>query len=97
MQQGALWHFGALSPQVRPLKVLFCVQNLLPCLEQIARRPEELLHEALAPATERIFEALGTFSTEAEVKVCSNMLNKNLANLLLLRLFRNKFRKFYER
>ena len=77
--RAALWRFGALSGHVRPQKGRVYAQNLLPCLEQIARRPEELLHEALALASHQILAALGTFSSDSELKVLLRTLLKNLA------------------
>ncbi|XP_059488388.1 huntingtin isoform X2 [Neocloeon triangulifer] len=76
--RAALWRFGALSHLIRPQKGRVYMQNLVPCLDQIAKRPEELVLETLATAVEQIFSAIGTFAVDAEIKL---LLKTFLANL----------------
>ncbi|XP_065352177.1 huntingtin isoform X1 [Cloeon dipterum] len=76
--RAALWRFGALSHLIRPQKGRVYMQNLVPCLDQIAKRPEEQVLETLAVAVEQIFTSIGTFAADAEIKM---LLKTLLANL----------------
>jgi len=67
--RAALWRFGALGHLIRPQKGRVYMQNLIPCLEQIARRPEEPVLETMALAVEQIFSSIGTYATDSEIKV----------------------------
>lgn len=53
----------------RPQKGKPFVTNLMPCLIQISKRPEEPVQETLANAMPQIFRALGLFTTDKDVKV----------------------------
>lgn len=74
----ALLKFSELAAKIRPQKCRPYVENLLPCLVKIARRQEEVVHEALAVAIPRIFQALGSFTQEKEI---FPMLKTYIANL----------------
>lgn len=45
------------------------MQNLLPCFSQISTRHEDLLYESLPGSFSKIFENLGTFLNDEEIKV----------------------------
>lgn len=62
----------------RPQKGRAYVQNLLPCVTRMARRPEEPLLDTLATALDKIMPALGHFTNDNEVK---NLLKAFLLNL----------------
>ncbi|RZF49148.1 hypothetical protein LSTR_LSTR008434 [Laodelphax striatellus] len=76
--RAALWRFGELAHMIRPQKGKPFIQNLVPCIIQIAKRTEELVLETLATAMPKIFLALGTFTTDNDVK---SLLKTFLANL----------------
>ncbi|XP_039275419.1 huntingtin isoform X2 [Nilaparvata lugens] len=76
--RAALWRFGELAHMIRPQKGKPFIQNLVPCIIQIAKRTEELVLETLATAMPKIFLALGTFTTDNDIK---SLLRTFLANL----------------
>lgn len=53
----------------RPQKGKPYVQNLVPCIIQIAKRTEEPVLETLAAAMPKIFSALGSFAADNDIKV----------------------------
>jgi hypothetical protein len=53
----------------RPQKGKPYIQSLVPYIEKIVKRQEEAVLETLATAVDHIFQALGIFSTDSEVKV----------------------------
>ena len=66
--KSALVKFSELSPFIRPQKCRAYVVNLLPCLNKIARRNEESLHETLAECLPKLFRVLGNFTNDNEIK-----------------------------
>lgn len=53
----------------RPQKGKPYVLNLVPCIINIAQRTEESVLETLASAIPKIFKALGSFTSDNDVKV----------------------------
>ena len=53
----------------RPQKGKPYVQNLVPCIVEIAKRKEEPVLETLASALQKILAALGNFTTDSDIKV----------------------------
>nr|XP_045607422.1 huntingtin-like isoform X3 [Procambarus clarkii] len=76
--RAALSRFAALCHHIRPQKGRAYVQNLLPYVTRMARRPEEPLLETLAAALEKIMPTLGHFTNDNEIK---NLLKAFLPNL----------------
>ncbi|XP_075211811.1 huntingtin isoform X2 [Lycorma delicatula] len=76
--RAALWRFAELAHMIRPQKGKPYVQNLVPCIIQIAKRTEEPVLETLAAAMPKIFAALGCFTTDNDVK---SLLRTFLANI----------------
>ena len=66
--KSALVKFSELAPFIRPQKCRAYVVNLLPCLNKIARRNEESLHETLAECIPKLFRVLGNFTNDNEIK-----------------------------
>ena len=67
--KSALVKFSELAPFIRPQKCRAYVVNLLPCLNKIARRNEESLHETLAECLPKLFRVLGNFTNDGEIKL----------------------------
>ncbi|KAK3887735.1 hypothetical protein Pcinc_008172 [Petrolisthes cinctipes] len=76
--RAALSRFASLCHHIRPQKGRAYVQNLLPYVTRMARRPEEPLLDTLAMALDKIMPALGHFTNDNEVK---NLLKAFLQNL----------------
>ena len=67
--RAALLKFAHLSPLIRPQKCRAYLVNLLPSLVKIARRQEEVVHEALAATIPPVFAVLGPFTNDNEVRL----------------------------
>ena len=61
---------AGLSRHIRPAKCRPYLVNLLPCLEALASRSENALHETLALAFPNLFAVLGPHSNDNEVIPC---------------------------
>ena len=64
----------------RPKKCRAYVQNLLPHLNKLSKRPEEALLETLAFSLEKIMTTLGHFTNDNEVKTLLKAFIPNLSN-----------------
>ncbi|CAL4162698.1 unnamed protein product, partial [Meganyctiphanes norvegica] len=76
--RAALTRFAALCHHIRPQKCRAYVQNLLPYLTRMAKRPEELLLETLANSLDKIMPTLGHFTNDNEIR---NLLKAFLPNM----------------
>ncbi|XP_070540509.1 huntingtin-like isoform X2 [Ptychodera flava] len=67
--RAALWRFADLAHFIRPQKCRPYVVNLVPCVQRIARRPEEAVQESLGTFMNKILPVLGSFTNDTEVKL----------------------------
>uniref|UniRef100_A0A1B6D7Q0 Huntingtin n=1 Tax=Clastoptera arizonana TaxID=38151 RepID=A0A1B6D7Q0_9HEMI len=78
--RAALWRFAEIAHMIRPQKGKPYVQNLFPCLIEISKRKEELLLETLSVAIPKIMKALGTFTTDSDIKKLLKSFMNNLSD-----------------
>ena len=76
--RAAVSRFSDLAQHIRPAKCRPYLVNLLPCLEALASRSEEAIHETLALAFPSLFAVLGPHSNDNEVRL---LLKAFLANV----------------
>ncbi len=76
--RAAVSRFSGLAKHIRPAKCRPYLVNLLPCLEALALRSEEAIHETLAQAFPSLFSVLGPHSNDNEVRL---LLKAFLANV----------------
>ena len=76
--RAALTRFSQLARHIRPAKCRPYLVNLLPCLQSLAARSEEQLHESLAAAFPNLFAVLGPHSNDNEIRI---LLKAFLANV----------------
>ena len=67
--RAALTRFSQLARHIRPAKCRPYLVNLLPCLQSLAARSEEQLHESLAAAFPNLFAVLGPHSNDNEIRI----------------------------
>ena len=76
--RAAVSRFSGLARHIRPAKCRPYLVNLLPCLEALAKRSEEAVHETLASAFPSLFSVLGPHTNDNEVRI---LLKAFLANV----------------
>ena len=76
--RAAVSRFSGLARHIRPAKCRPYLVNLLPCLEALASRSEEAIHETLALSFPSLFAVLGPHSNDNEVRL---LLKAFLANV----------------
>ena len=76
--RAAMTRFSQLAKHIRPSKCRAYLVNLLPCLESLALRPEEQIHECLAQSFPSLFSVLGPHTNNNEVRL---LLKSFLANI----------------
>ena len=67
--RSAVTRFSQLARHIRPAKCRPYLVNLVPCLETLALRSEEQIHETMAAAFPELFSVLGPHSHDNEIRV----------------------------
>ena len=70
--RAAMTRFSQLAKHIRPSKCRAYLVNLLPCLESLALRPEEQIHECLAQSFPSLFSVLGPHTNNNEVRLAKD-------------------------